>query len=84
MRSRAPLQAANLDDVPSYHITTPEIAELARDANVGEVLLTHLIPPIQANDAAEQAFVSGMSDVYSGSVRIGRDTQRIPVTKRGR
>ena len=83
MRSRAPLQAGALDDVPSYHITTPQIAELARDADVGEVVLTHIIPPIQAADGAEQAFMRGMSDVYGGSVRIARDTQRIPVKKRG-
>jgi len=83
MRSRAPLQAGSLDDVPSYHITTPQIAELARDADVGEVVLTHMIPPIPAEDGAEEAFMSGMSDVYGGSVRIARDTQRILVKKRG-
>jgi ribonuclease Z len=83
MRQRVPLQAGNLDDVPSYHISTPEIAQLASEANVGEVVLTHIIPPIPANDAAEQVFMTGMSDVYGGSVRIARDMQRIPVKKRG-
>ena len=83
MRSRVPLQAGALDDVPSYHITPPEIARLADEANVGEVVLTHIIPPIPASDPAEQAFIIGMSDIYGGSVRITRDTQRIPVQKRG-
>jgi len=82
LRPNAPLQAGSLEDVPSYHISTPEIAELARDANVGEVLLTHVLPSVRNEAAAEEAFMKGMSDVYSGSIRMARDTQRIPVRKR--
>jgi len=82
MKANAPLQAGSLEDVPSYHISTPEIAALARDANVGEVVLTHVLPSVLNDSAAEEAFMSGMSDVYTGSVRIARDTQRIPVKKR--
>ena len=78
-----PQQAVALDDVPSYHIATPEIAALAHDADVGELILTHLIPPIRANDAAEDLFTTGMSDIYGGSIRVARDGQRIPVRKRG-
>lgn len=82
MRGRVPLQAANLDDAQTYHIKTPEIAALARDANVGEVVLTHLIPPIQATDAAEALFMTGMNELYRGTLRVARDGQRIPVAKR--
>jgi ribonuclease Z len=83
LKPNAPLQAGNLEDVLSYHISTPEIAELARDANVGEVVLTHVMPSVQSDPAAEEAFMKGMSDVYVGSIRIARDTQRIPIQKRG-
>ncbi|MCH8815086.1 MAG: MBL fold metallo-hydrolase [Chloroflexi bacterium] len=82
LRPNAPLQAGTLEDVPSYHISTPEIAELARDANVGEVVLTHVLPSVKNDSAAEEAFMKGMSDVYPGSIRMARDTQRIPVRKR--
>ncbi len=82
LKPNAPLQAGSLEDVPSYHISTPEIAELARDANVGEVVLTHVLPSVRNDAAAEEAFMKGMSDVYAGSIRMARDTQRIPVRKR--
>ncbi len=71
-----------MSDVPSYHIATHEVAAVARDAGVGEVVLTHVIPSI-TNDAAQVAeFSAGMSDVYSGPIRVARDTERIPVVKR--
>jgi ribonuclease Z len=74
-----PTQAGNLEDVPSYHITTMEVAELAQAAGVREVVLTHLIPTIVSQDAMESAFVQGMSEVYSGRIRVARDTQRLTV-----
>lgn len=83
LKPNAPLQAGSLEDVPSYHISTPEIAELARDANVGEVVLTHVLPSVKNDPAAEEAFMKGMGDVYHRSIRMARDTQRIPVRKRG-
>ncbi len=65
--------------MPSYHITTTEVAELARDAEVGEVVLTHVIPSIVSQDAMEATFIQGMSDIYSGPIRVARDTQRLAV-----
>lgn len=76
-------EAGLMGDVPSYHIATGEIAKLARDAGVGEVVLSHIIPPIGNDDAQEAAFIAGMNDVYPGPIRIARDMQRIAVTKRG-
>jgi ribonuclease Z len=76
-------QAALLSDVPSYHINTDEIAGLATRAGVGEVVLSHLIPSIPNNDAQEAAFMAGMSEAFGGPIRVARDMQRIPVTKRG-
>jgi ribonuclease Z len=74
-------EAELFDDIPSYHIATTEVACLARDAGVGELVLSHIIPPI-SNDAAQvNAFMSGMDDTYRGSIRVARDMQRIPVKK---
>ena len=77
------LQAALLEDVPSYHIGTHAIAGLARDAGVGEVVLSHLIPPISTEPTQVAAFTNGMSDLYAGNIRVAHDTLRLPVTKRG-
>jgi ribonuclease Z len=79
LKPNQPTQAGNLEDVPSYHITTMEVAELARDAGVGEVVLTHVIPSIVSQDAMEAAFIEGMGDIYGGPIRVARDTQRITV-----
>lgn len=76
-------EAGLMGDVPSYHIGTHEIAALARDAGVGEVVLTHIIPPITNDPAQVDAFMAGISDVYSGSVRVAHDTERVPVVKHG-
>lgn len=83
LKQAAPLQAGNLEDVPSYHISTPEVAMLAEDAGVGELVLTHLLPSIKNDEAMTQAFVAGMSDLYSGNITVAHDTQRVPVPKRG-
>ena len=76
-------EAGLMGDVPSYHISTDEIAKMSARARVGEVVLTHVIPPIGNDLAQEAAFMSGMGDLYSGSVRVARDMQRIEVMKRG-
>lgn len=83
LKQAAPLQAGNLEDVPSYHISTTEVARLAEEAGVGEVVLTHILPSIKNDEAMAQAFVAGMSDLYGGSITVAHDTLRVPVQKRG-
>lgn len=76
-------EAGLLGDVPSYHIGTLEIAKLANDAGIGEVVLSHIIPPIPNDSAREADFMAGMAEVYSGPIRVARDLQRIAVVRRG-
>jgi ribonuclease Z len=76
-------EAGLMSDVPSYHITTDEVAVLARDAGVGELVLTHIVPSIPNDPAQVAAFIAGMGDVYTGPMRVARDTERVPVVKRG-
>ncbi|KAA0241021.1 MAG: MBL fold metallo-hydrolase [Dehalococcoidia bacterium] len=75
-------EAALMEDVPSYHIATGEIAALAARAGVGEVVLSHLIPPIPNDAEREAEFMAGMDATYRGRVRVARDMQRIEVTRR--
>ena len=79
LKQSAPLQAGNLQDVPSYHISTIEVAELARDAGVGELVLNHILPTSVSQDAMETAFVQGMAEIYEGRIRVARDMQRLAV-----
>ena len=71
--------ASMLGDVPDYHISTTNVAETARDANVKHLVLSHLIPPIPNDGPIVDAFVAGMSDIYSGPITVGRDLQRITI-----
>lgn len=76
-------EAGLVGDIPSYHIATNEIAGMASEATVGEIVLSHIIPPIPNDADQEAAFMAGMADRYGGPIRVARDTQRIPVVKRG-
>ena len=60
-------------EMTEYHATTIEVAEIARDAGVGKLVLPHLVPSIPANDQAEERLVHGMSDIYTGPILVGRD-----------
>ena len=82
VRPFRPTAAALFEDVPSYHIHTDEVARLARDAGVGKLVLSHLLPNLPNNPEMETQFAAGMSDVYSGPIHIARDTQRIAVEAR--
>ena len=74
-----PRQAALLEDVTEYHASTTDVAEIARDAGVKKLVLTHLVPSIPPQDAAEKNFVRGMSDIYDGPIIVGRDGMTIDV-----
>jgi ribonuclease Z len=73
------LQASLLEDVPSYHIDVADVARLARQAGVRQLVLDHLIPPIPAAGPEVERFVAGMADQFPGPIRVPRDTDRIPV-----
>jgi ribonuclease Z len=59
-------------DIVGYHTTPVEAAEIARDAGVRQLLFYHIVPPLPIAPLRE-IFVEGVSAVYDGPVRIGRD-----------
>jgi ribonuclease Z len=71
--------ASVMEDVPSYHSTTIEVAEMARDAGVKHLILSHLIPTPPNEGPLLDAFTNGMSDVFSGKITLGRDLQRFTI-----
>ncbi|WP_258171122.1 MBL fold metallo-hydrolase [Paenibacillus sp. R14(2021)] len=68
-----PEQAQSLSNPAKYHSTTLEVAELARQAEVPHLVLTHHIPAPYPTEEAEAAYTGGMRDIYTGKITMGRD-----------
>lgn len=68
-------------DIPDYHTSPVEAAEVARDAGVAKLVLTHLVPAPN-NFIARRLFRAGVSDVYEGPVVIAEDGMRISLAPR--
>jgi ribonuclease Z len=62
-------------DTLDYHTSPVEAAELARDAGVHTLVLTHLVPGPR-NFLMRRMFLSGVSGVFSGEVVLGEDGTR--------
>jgi len=57
-----PRVAKVMSDIPDYHTTPVEAAELANEAGVGLLVFTHLTPPPPAR-IVERVFTRGVDDV---------------------
>jgi ribonuclease Z len=68
-------------DIPGYHTSPVEAAEVARDAGVGELVFTHLVPSPN-NFLTRRMFLAGVADVYKGKVVIAEDGMRISLPPR--
>jgi ribonuclease Z len=71
--------ASVMEDVPSYHSTTLEVAEMARDAGVKHLVLSHLLPTPPSEGPIVDNFTNGMAEIYSGPITVGRDLQRFSI-----
>lgn len=68
-----------LADVPTYHASTTEVAEMARDADVKHLVLSHLLPMVPAQGPGLDHFADGMSDIYRGTITVGTDLQKFVI-----
>ena len=59
-------------DVPSYHSTPVEAAEVAAEAGAERLLLYHIVPPLPIA-ALEHVFMDGVAEAYGGPVTLGSD-----------
>jgi ribonuclease Z len=75
-----PHAAGLLTDAKDYHIQPREVAEVAAEAGVKRVIITHLIPPIAPSSEADLAeFTAGMSEVYGGEITVAADLDRFEI-----
>jgi len=61
-----------MEDIPDYHTSPVEAAEVAHAAGVDHLLFNHIVPPLPAAPL-EELFVEGVAEAYSGPVTVGRD-----------
>jgi ribonuclease Z len=64
-------QALLLFDAHNYHAPLSGMAEVAQEAGVKHLLLSHILPPIQDEQAAQ--YTSGLDAIYSGKITVGSD-----------
>jgi ribonuclease Z len=62
-------------DLPGYHTTPREAAEVAREAGVKHLVLTHLVPG-PTNALTRRLFLDGAGDVFDGELTLGQDGMR--------
>jgi ribonuclease Z len=60
-------------DIPGYHTTPEQAAEIARDAGVGFLLLNHIVPALPPIPGAEAAFLGRAGKIYDGKIQVGVD-----------
>ena len=62
-------------DIPGYHTTPVEAAEVAQAAGAKKLVLTHLVPGPN-NFLVRRMFLRGTSDIYDGEIVLGEDGMR--------
>jgi ribonuclease Z len=61
-----------LADVPDYHATAPEAADAAREAGVGALAITHIVPPLPLK-GLEEIFLADAGERFDGPLWLARD-----------
>jgi ribonuclease Z len=74
-----PRLAKLASDLPGYHTTPREAAEVAREAGARHLVLTHLVPG-PSNALAERIFLDGAGEIFEGEITLGEDGMRFTLS----
>lgn len=69
-------------DIPDYHTTPVQAAELATEVGAKHLLLHHVVPPLPL-PGLDAIFLEGVSDAFAGGVTLGRDGTLISLPSGG-
>ena len=61
-----------LADVPDYHATAPQAADAAREAGVGALAITHIVPPLPLK-GLEGSFLADARERFTGPLWLAQD-----------
>jgi ribonuclease Z len=70
-RAGRPTLANAMADIPSYHTTPEQAAEVAQAAGVKALVFTHVVPMVPKILEAE--FLGKSADIYGGRLHLGHD-----------
>ena len=70
--NQRPRIAKIMKDIPDYHMTPVQAAEVAQKAGAKKLVFNHIAPPI-TNFMAKRIFLDGVDDVFDGDVELGKD-----------
>jgi ribonuclease Z len=59
-------------DIFTYHTFPEEAARIARDADVGHLVMTHFLPPLPAS-VLHPTFLGDSEDIYPGPITVADD-----------
>ena len=65
-------RAKIFSDLPDYHASPQEAADAAREAGVGALVLTHIVPPLPMK-ALEGPFLGDAAERFTGPLWLARD-----------
>ena len=65
-------RAKILADVPDYHATAPQAADAAREAKVGALAITHIVPPLPLK-GLEGPFLADARERFTGPLWLAQD-----------
>ena len=74
------LQAAMLGDAHTYHADVKDAAEIAQQAGVKHLVLSHVMPSIMEEQIPQ--FTEGLSDIFKGEISVGHDVARYGIEYR--
>ena len=66
-------------DIRTYHIDVTEVAEVARDAEVATLVMTHLVPASDNPAQLDLAFRQPVSSIYNGTVIVAEDGTEVVI-----
>jgi ribonuclease Z len=81
-RLQLPRIAKLAGDIPGYHTSPIEAAEVAEAAGVRHLVLTHLVPA-PSNVIARRLFLAGVASKFGGEVTLGADGMRFDLATGG-
>ncbi len=58
-----------LENIADYHTSPEEVGEVAKEALVEKLILTHFVPPV----IDEEKLITDVSKIYKGDIVIGKD-----------